>query len=514
MVHRPRHRALRRGATLTCAFVLPLVSPAASAETLREALLQAYNGNPTITGQRASLRATDETVPIARASGLPGANLNGALTENALQASNNFLNPERSATGTAQLSVPLFQGGAVRNNVRAAEARVEAGRANLRGTEASLFTNVVAAYMNVIRDEAIVGLNTQNVRVLETNLNASRDRFQVGDLTRTDVAQSEARLALARAQLQSAEAQLISSRETYLNIVGSAPGTLDEPPQLPNLPASPDIAVSEALAGNPQILAAQRARDASAYDVGVARAQRLPRVSAVGQGNYFNYLGSVPTAITGTRVPNAVTTATAGIQLTLPLFQGGRPAAQVRQAQALQSQAIEQLTATERNVIAQARSAFAIWRSSQQVIASSETAVNANKLSLEGVRAENSVGTRTVLDILNAEQELLNSQVTLVTARRDAYVAGFALLAAMGRAEARDLGLEGGALYDPVANYKRVRNRINDFDSDPQPRPVATTTAGIAAQNATVRRPLDPMLDANVDRSPALTTGADSPNRQ
>ena len=131
---------------------------------------------------------------------------------------------------------------------------------------------------------------------------------------------------------------------------------------------------------------------------------------------------------------------TAGVGLTLPLFQGGRPAAQVRQAQARRGQAIEQVTATERGVIAQTRSAYAGWQSAQQVIASSEVAVNANKLSLEGVRAENSVGTRTILDILNAEQELLNSQVTLVTARRDAYVAGFALLAAMGQAEARDLG--------------------------------------------------------------------------
>ena len=117
-------------------------------------------------------------------------------------------------------------------------------------------------------------------------------------------------------------------------------------------------------------------------------------------------------------------------------------------------------------MISQVRSAYAVWQSSQQVIASSETAVNANKLSLEGVRAENSVGTRTILDILNAEQELLNSQVTLVSARRDAYVAGFALLAAMGNAEARDLGLDGGALYDPAVNYKRVRNRISDYGSD------------------------------------------------
>ena len=141
-------------------------------------------------------------------------------------------------------------------------------------------------------------------------------------------------------------------------------------------------------------------------------------------------------------------------------------------------------------------------------------AVDANKLSLEGVRAENSVGTRTILDILNAEQELLNSQVTLVTARRDAYVAGFALIAAMGNAEARDLGLDGGPLYDPVTNYKRVRNRINDWDGDGEPAPIASTTAATPAQTAAVTRPLDADVNAPVDRSPALTTGASAPSRQ
>ncbi|GEM73678.1 TolC family outer membrane protein [Sphingomonas aquatilis] len=486
----------------------------AEAETLRDALAKAYASNPTLTGQRAAQRATDENVPIARASGLPGVAATGSVTDNILQANNNFLNPERSGNGALNLSVPLFQGGAVKNAVRAAETRVDAGRATLRGVEASTFTNVVAAYMNVIRDEAITSLNQQNVRVLEVNLQASKDRFQVGDLTRTDVAQSEARLALARAQLQQAEAQLISSRENYVAVVGTPPVALEQPPALPKLPASPNEAVSEALNLNPNLIAARRQADATRYDINVARANRLPKLSAVTGGTYFTYLGSLPPASVAQGVPNSGTAATAGLQFSLPIFQGGRPAAQVRQAEAQRSQALEAVTATERNVIAQARSAYAVWQSSQQVIASSETAVSANKLSLEGVRAENSVGTRTVLEILNAEQELLNSQVTLVSARRDAYVAGFALLAAMGHAEARDLGLEGGALYDPVLNYKRVRNRINDFAGDGEPEPVATSTAQTPAQTATVARNFDPMLDTPVDRSPALTTGASSPNRQ
>jgi len=182
---------------------LVLAAPA-SAETLRDALTKAYARNPTLTAQRAAQRAVDENVPIQRANGIASVNASGQVTDNFIVSNNNFLNPERTASAGLQLSVPLYLGGAVRNGVRAAETRVEAGRAQLRSVEANVFTNVVSAYMNVIRDEAVVALNTQNVRVLEVNLQASRDRFQVGDLTRTDVAQSEARLALARAQLQSA----------------------------------------------------------------------------------------------------------------------------------------------------------------------------------------------------------------------------------------------------------------------------------------------------------------------
>ncbi len=506
---------VRRLALLGAGSALTLAIPA-QAETLREALLRAYQSNPTITAGRAQQRANDENVPIARAGGLPSVSVTANLNENPVNTGNAVGNPERALTANGGVNYPIFSGGAVRNGIRAAVTRVEAGQATLRGTEASLFTEVVGAYNDVIRDEAIVGLNSQNVRVLETNLRASQDRFQVGDLTRTDVAQSEARLSLARAQLQTAEANLIASRENYVRLVGTVPGALDAPPPLPNLPADPDAAVEVAVADNPTLLAALRARDATRYDIAVARAGRLPTLGVQVGGNYNNYLGTLGAGSNVGGVSGIVqsgASAGAGLSLTVPLFQGGRPSAQVRQAQAQRAQAIEQATAAERQVVSSTRSAFAIWRSSLQVIQSSEAAVSANRLSLEGVRAENSVGNRTILDILNAEQELLNSQVTLVTARRDAYVAGFALLAAMGQAEARDLGLEGGALYDPVANYNRVRNRLSDFDEDPAPEPIASTTRGTPAQDARLTKPLEPELQSDVDRSQPLTTGENAPNR-
>ncbi len=499
-----------RAGLMIGAAMIALATPA-GAETLREALAKAYASSPAITAARATQRATDEGVPIARSAGLPSVTTDSQISNSIFNTSNGVGTADRQLNAGLDLNVPLFTGGRVQNAVRAAETRVEAGQFGLRGTESDLFTAVVGAYLDVIRDEAIVSLNQQNVRVLDTNLRASNDRFEVGDLTRTDVAQSQARLAGARAQLQQAEARLITSRENYVRLVGSPPIGLQDPPALPNLPATSDAAVDTAIQNNPALLAARAQMRASDYDIGVAKAGRLPQVSAIVGGNYYDYLGSLNGGAVGVRPNQNGFGGSVGLGLRLPLFQGGRVGADVRQAQARRSAAIEQATGAERQVIANTRAAFAVHRSSQEVIKSSEAAVSANRLSLEGVRAENSVGTRTILDILNAEQELLNTQVTLVTARRDAYVAGFALLAAMGEAEAQDLGLDGGALYDPNINYRRVRRSINDFASDKKAEPIAQTTKGTLAQDATVTRPLDPSVAAPVDRNVANPSGT-TPN--
>lgn len=471
--------------------------------TLRDALVQAYNTNPDLQAERFNQRANDENVPIAKAAGRPGVSSNASASNSLYDSDDVAIGPTRTLNMGVDLSVPVYSGGAVRNSVRAAETRVDAGQAQLRGAEADVFTQVVTAYVDVLRDEAIVRLNQQNVHVLEVNLQATRDRFEVGDLTRTDVAQSEARLALAQSQLRAAEARLIGSRENYIRVVGTPPGVLAQPPALPNLPDDVVTAEDTALANNPNLEAAQLARDATRYDVDVAKAGRLPQVSVGVGGNYYNYLGSVQNqALAG--INNNGFSTTLGAQLTLPIFQGGRPAAQIRQAQARRAAAVETVTLTERGVIAQVRSAFATYQSALRVIESSKVAVEANRLSLEGVRAENSVGTRTILDILNAEQELLNSQVNYVTAERDAYVAGFTLLAAMGRGEAKDLGLDGGPLYDPAANYDKVKNSWSDWSGGKALDPVGTSTKGTAPQTPAVSNtPLDPVLDrGTVDTNP------------
>jgi len=482
-------RAICLSGVASAALILgSLPTSPASADTLRDALTQAYNSNPTMLAARARLRQIDETVPIAAADGRLGVSASGGYTENVKRSTAlSSFNPRRQISAGVNADLPVFQGGAVRNAVRAARERVEAGRADLRGAESQMFTDAVAAYMDVIRDQAIVALNSKQVDVLGTNLRASKDRFEVGDLTRTDVAQSEARLSLSRSQFESAQAQLVASRENYLRVVGKNPENLEPPPPLPGLPDTVDKAVETALADNPDLVAIKKESDASRHDVGVARAARLPRISAVAGGDYVDYLNSL-----GGIPRDHGTTASVGVQATLPLYQGGGPGARVRQAEARVSEALEQTIAVERQVIAQVRSAYASHNASQEVIRSSQTAVSANELALEGVRAENGVGTRDVLDVLNAEQELLNARVQLVSAQRDSYVAGFALLAAMGRAEASDLGLDGGPLYDPVANYNRVKKSVFDWGDDGMPTAKASRTTGVAPLPSESLQPMLP----------------------
>ncbi len=463
-------RHILAGAALAAVLAAPL-----SADTLREALARTYTANPTIAASRAQVRTLDEGVAVARALQRPQISGTGGLNQDITRTGGGT---SRNLNLGVDISYPLFNGGRTRNQVRAADTRVEAGRATLRAVEGDVFTEAVGAYMDVIRDRSIVSLNENQVRVLTTNREATSDRFEVGDLTRTDVAQSEARLALASSQLATAQGRLTGSEENYRRVVGTAPDTLEPPPPLPVLPGTPDQAVGIALANNPDLISITAQARAAGLDVAIQRANRLPEVSAIGSGRATNFLGSANAGPVSGR-SNTETQTGVGVQARIPIYQGGLVGAQVRQAQAQQSQLLEQGVGIERFVVAQTRAAYATYQAAQDAIRSNEVAVSANTLALEGARLENSVGTRTVLDVLNAEQELLNSQVALVTARRDAYVAGFALLNAMGRAESRDLGLEGGVLYDPVANYQRVNRRRSDFDRDPTPEPTSTRTAPV-----------------------------------
>ena len=486
---------------ISASLAAALLAGTASADTLRDALVSAYNTNPTLTGQRETLRATDANVAIAKAAGRPTINgtvgLNRTLTQSGL-----LIQGGKGPTLSAgvDLSVPVFSGGAVKNSVRAAKTRVEAGQATLRAVEGDVFTQAVSAYMDVIRDRAIVELNQNNVKVLDTNLEATRDRFQIGDLTRTDVAQSEARLQLGRSQLANSEGRLTGSEATYRQVIGHAPGPLAPPNPLPPLPKTEDEAVQIALANNPDLVAISRQAIASGYDVNVARASRLPTLSGVVSEDYVRNLNSDSSTTGFPRQGNATSI---GLNARVPLFQGGLPAARIRQAQAQQGAVLEQVVGTERAVVQATRAAFANYQAAQKAIQAETVAVQANELALEGNRAEQTVGTRTIIEVLNAEQELLNSQVLLVTAKRDAYVAGFQLLNAMGQAEARDLGLDGGPLYDPLGNYRRVANNWSDWADDPRHPTIATRT--VAPEEMPATPVVTPQIDsARIDPSPPV----------
>jgi outer membrane protein len=411
------------------------------ADDLREALVLAYASNPQLQAARAQQRAVDETVPIERSAGLPGASANATYNEFLKNSSATSTSPDRQVSGQVTLVVPIYSGGGVRNAVRAARTRVEAGQADLREAESAVFSQVVAAYLDVILNETVVDLQNNQVQVLEVNLRATSERFGIGDLTRTDVAQSTSRLELAKGDARAAEANLLAARERYVQLVGKSPQDLEAPPPLPGLPASPLEAVTTALENNPALLAARARSRASGFDIAVAGSSRQPRLEGFALGSYSDQMG-IERGAGATASDRASTDATVGLRATIPIFQGGRPAALRRQAQALANEAMETEIAIEREVVAQVRSAYSAWGAAEEIIATTQIAVDAAELSLLGVRAENTVGNRTILDILDAEQELLRARLRLFTARRNAYVAGFSLLAAMGRAEAEDLGLE------------------------------------------------------------------------
>lgn len=466
-----------------------LLAGTASADTLREALISAYRSNPTLNGQREALKATDATVAIARSAGRPSVSATAGLNRDLTRSGNLSSIRSKGPTVSAgvDLSVPLFNGGRVRNGIEAARTRVEAGRETLRAVEGDVFTDAVTAYMDVIRDRAIVELNDNQIRVLGTNLQATNDRFQIGDVTRTDVAQSESRLSLARSSLASAQSRLAASEESYRRIIGRAPLVLAPPPPLPPLPATADEAVKIAVVNNPDIRSVVHQAQAAGIDVRSVRADRLPTVAGVVSGNYLNTIAGNPAGFAQSGTSTSV-----GINARIPIFQGGLPAARIRQAQAIEGQVLEQVIGTERTVIAVTRSAFANTSATRRAVSSNQVAVSASSLALEGARAERSVGTRTVIEVLNAEQELLNSQVQLVSARHDEYVAGFQLLNAMGMAQADELGLDGGPLYDPTGNYRRVAGNWNDWAGEGRNVPRSTRTVTAAEE------PLPTALPAGV----------------
>ncbi len=465
---------LRVPAICCTTIILSLIAfaGAARAETLLSALARAYDGNPSLNQTRASVRASDEDAPKALASMRPTAGISASTglqySTVRIPGGRNPLNGERAyisdefvgkPRGAAlNISQTLFDGGRTQNSVRRAESGVFAARASLRATEQTVLQNGATAYMNVLRDTAILTLKQNNVSVLERQLLETRERFQVGDVTRTDVAQAEASLAQARSDFYAARAALKTSGATYRQIIGVEPKRLEPGRSIEKLlPNSLDMAVAAALAEHPNIISALHQADAAELGVKTAEAVLAPTVSVNAQvsNQYASFLGWP-----GTRQFSA----SASGSLNIPIYQGGAEYASIRQAKEQAGQARLYVDLQRDNVRAQVMSSFAQLETAKASIVSSQAAVRAAEIALEGVREEAKVGQRTTLDILNARQALLNARVNLVIAQRDRVVASYAALAAIGRLSADDLQLDV-ASYDPAVHFEQVKDKWIGLDT-------------------------------------------------
>jgi len=466
------------GAALVCALLaVAAFGCPASAETLEQALSNAYLINPVLNAERARLRATDEQVALAKS---------GLRPKVSWDADTNYVNQNSSpdfrrrgqnggnssannafTTGaggvitgdgtshphgyTFSLSQPLFEGFQNLNAIRGAKATVQAGRESLRSVEQTVLLDAVTAYVNVVRDVATVRLRENNVKVLTEQLKETKDRFDVGEVTRTDVAQAEARRSDSLATLSVAQANLKTSNAAYEQIIGHPPGNLVTPPSIRHLlPSTFEEAMTLGDGENPLILAAVYQEEASLYAVQQIMGQLLPTVTldALFDDQFPAASGR----------PDEIQTTTVTGRLHVPLYQGGGPSAQVRQAKETNNQLKKEVEDARLRVHADVVSQWGILQSTSSEITSAQASVAANKIALTGVQEEEKVGQRTTLDVLNAQLELLNSQIGLVTALRDRIVAEYSLYAAVGRMDAQTLGLSV-PYYDPIEHYDIVKNK-------------------------------------------------------
>jgi len=467
------------------------ISTPVHAETLKEALTAAYLFNPTLKSARAQLRATDNQVSLAKSgyrptisaqfqygyedvrtklqslTSTPGSipvcagtvNFDGTCTGGATGlpltsfATNSSLGNGTSNPRQAQIGLQqnIFDGFRTYNNIKGAEALVESGREDLRNAEVTILLNAATAYMSVVRDQAIVNLRQNNVKVLAEQLRATQDRFQVGEVTRTDVAQAESGLAQSQADLSIAQGTLYGDQALFAQYIGHPAGTLRDPgPPAKLLPKTLQEAVDISEAESPGILGAIFRERAQEHQVKEAKGQLLPTLT-------FNATYSRAAQPFGE--PNVTSLEDTRVfgQLTVPIYQAGSVSAQIRQAIETLSQRRQQ-TDEQRELARQnVSSQWGLLIAARGNVAAAKSAVEATRIALEGVREEERVGQRTILDVLNSEQQNLNAQVNLVSFQRDLVVASYGVLAYMGRLTAADIALEA-ELYDPTRYYGEVKD--------------------------------------------------------
>jgi outer membrane protein len=457
-------------AVIALAIAFLAMGESANAQTLEQALTAAYVNNPTLNAQRAAVRANDENVPkalsgyrptVVGAASAARTNVTTVTQPEILTTSlpppfNSIAVPATRTNATLwqpSLSVTvtqnLYNGFRTANNVRAAEAQVRQTQETLRSTEQQVLLDAVTAHMNVLRDEALLQLQQQNLASLGEQQRAAKDRFEVGEVTRTDTALADAAYAGGRASLIQAQSNLNISRSIYRQVIGADAGKLSPGrPVEQMLPRSYDLAITDGLQRNPDVVSAQYAVDYAALQVKVAEGALLPTVNAQGVLQKANE--------TTTQIAHE-NEASVGLSATAPIYQGGAEYAAVRQAKEVLGQTRIQMDVTRDQVRALIVQFWSQLEAAKASIQAAQTQVNAQQIALKGITEEYKVGQRTISDVLLAQANLVMAQSTLVNSQRDRVVASYAVLGSIGHLDMNSLGLQV-ATYDPEEHYRQVRD--------------------------------------------------------
>ncbi|TVQ52659.1 MAG: hypothetical protein EA355_14630 [Rhodobacteraceae bacterium] len=455
-------RRLGQACAIACALSL---AGGAQAMSLSEAIAAAYESNPDLLAARANLRAADEAVNQARAGLRP--RVDGAVSYGAQRTDGRGRPADSTDAFRAGLDAtqPLYDGGRTQNTVRARIANVSAARARLAALEQNVTLDVVNAYLDILAEQEFVRLAQNNVRVISEQLRAAQDRFEVGEVTRTDVSQAQARLAEANANLIVTQGRLDRARQAFVRVVGAEPRNLTQPTVTPPLPGSMSDAVTMALENHPLSIAARFDEAAASRDIRARIGELLPTVSLGASADYGDSVFD-----SGRRLPGGGrsgadrdTSLSVNLRAAIPLYQGGAEYSRVREAQARASAARAELTTTARERQNLAEAAWTELQVARANIRANRERVAAATLAFEGVREEANVGARTTLDVLDAEQEVLDASVRLVASVRDEFIAAYSLLSATGglTTAALDIPVD---VYDPDVNFDANAARFIGFE--------------------------------------------------
>ena len=426
----------------------PILAAGSGPESLADAMASAYADNPTLNAQRASLRATDENVPQALSGFRPTVSASASANASTFDSPTYGRSTYYPTTESITITQPIFTGFRTVNGLKAADSAILAAREVLRNTEQTTLLSAVEAFMNLVQAQATLNLQKQNLEFLQQQVKAAQDKLNVGEGTKTDVAQTNSSLASGQASYYSAVASLNNAVATYEQVIGHTPRALGAAKSVENLLSKNlNAALADAMTNHPSILAASYDIDIAEYNVKIEEGALLPTVALEGSLSHED----------GSSASSNGNSASAVASLSVPLYSGGATASKVRQAKETLAQDRLQLDSARDTVRATTISAWGTLDSARAEIRSADAETSAQNLVLSGIIEEQKVGQATTLDVLNAQQTLLSARVALITAQHDRVVASYSLLASIGKLNAETLGLKV-AVYDPTAHYTAVRD--------------------------------------------------------